>query len=120
MMSEEQQQQFEQVPQSQLEIKERARAIHLALSNRDSFEIFCLAAYGIIASTSSWREQGFSKKRYYLRLKGLSDLGLVHKDGGKYKHSALGRIVYESQVKSLESTLKELAKDQNSHGDEFQ
>jgi len=87
------------------EIKEHARQIYLALSNRDSFEIFCLAARYINASTDSWRKGGFSRKRYYARLRRLVEVGLVQKEGGKYKHSDLGRLVYEIQLKSLEAAL---------------
>jgi predicted transcriptional regulator len=84
-----------------LEIEERARKVYSALSNKDSFEIFQLAAEGINASTQSWKEEGFSKKRYYSRLKLLVDLGLVEKDKGRYKHTVLGSIIYENQLKTL-------------------
>ena len=83
------------------EIEERVQAIYAVLSKKDSFEIFCLAASGISASTQSWKEEGFSKKRYYTRLRGLMDLGLVEKDKGHYVHTVLGRIVYESQLRTL-------------------
>jgi predicted transcriptional regulator len=103
------QQQIEQAREPDFDIKEWGRTIHFALSNRDAYEIFCLTADGINASTNILREQSFSRKRYYTRLKGLVDLGLVHKEGGKYKHTALGSIVYEIQVNSLESALEHIA-----------
>jgi predicted transcriptional regulator len=102
------QQQIEQRREPHVETVVRARAIHSALSNQDAYEIFCLAADGINASTSILRERSFSRKRYYLRLKSLVDLELVHKDGGKYKHTPLGRMIYENQVKSLENMLEGL------------
>jgi hypothetical protein len=109
LMSEKKRQLIDQRREPHLETMERARAIHSALSNQDGYEILCLAAYGINAGTSILREQSFSRKRYYLRLKVLVDLGLVHKDDGKYKHTDLGRMVYENQLKSLETTLEGIA-----------
>ncbi|MDA4131235.1 MAG: hypothetical protein OK457_10730, partial [Thaumarchaeota archaeon] len=47
----------------------------------------------------------FTKKRYYGRLKELVDLGLVFKNEGEYKHTPLGSMIFENQVKSLEQIL---------------
>lgn len=87
------------------EVEAKARNIHSALSNTDSLRIFNLAAEGIDASTSVLAKYQFSKKRYYGRLKELVDLGLVAKEAGEYKHTALGNLVYESQVRNLEQIL---------------
>jgi predicted transcriptional regulator len=87
------------------EVETKARNIYSALSNSDSLRIFNLAASGIDASTSVLEKYQFSKKRYYGRLKELVDLGLVAKADGEYRHTTLGNLVYESQVKDLEQIL---------------
>ena len=86
-------------------IQDRIMDIHTALSNSDSLRIFSLAAEGIDASTSVLQRYQFTKKRYYGRLKELVDLGLIKKDNGEYKLTALGNAIYETQVKSLEQIL---------------
>ncbi|MGI0092237.1 MAG: hypothetical protein ACREBS_11070 [Nitrososphaerales archaeon] len=83
----------------------RAIDIYAILSNRDSFDIFCLASSGIHATTRILAEYKFSKKRYYVRLKELIETGLVQKEGRFYRHTTLGTIVYENQVKGLLQSL---------------
>jgi hypothetical protein len=95
----------ESSPPSASEVKERVLAVYETLSNRDSFEIFVLASFGIDASTTTWHNHGFSKKRYYQRLKRLVDIGLVQKEKGQYKQSPLGKLIYENQVKQLQTVL---------------
>jgi len=103
------------------EVEGKIRNIYSALSNGDSLRIFNLAADGIDASTSVLEKYQFTKKRYYGRLKELVDLGLVAKEDGEYRHTALGRIVFESQVKDLErilvkkENLAAIAEAKNSH-----
>jgi len=87
------------------EVEVKARNIHSALSNADSLRIFNLAAGGIDASTSVLEKYQFTKKRYYGRLKELVDLGLIAKEDGEYRHTQLGSLIYESQVKDLEQIL---------------
>jgi predicted transcriptional regulator len=87
------------------EIETRAREIHSALSNGDSLRIFNLAADGIDASTSVLQKHQFTKKRYYGRLKELVDLGLIIKENGEYRHTELGNLIFENQVKNLEQIL---------------
>lgn len=77
------------------------REIYSALANTDSYRIFRLASDGIDASSEVLEEQSFSKKRYYVRLRKLIQLGLVRKDSGKYVHTNLGRLVHEA-TKQLE------------------
>ena len=79
--------------------------IYSALSKKDSFVIFCLASTGIEASTRVLEQYEFSRKRYYVRLKQLIDIGLVQKEGRFYKHTALGKMVYENVVKGLQQFL---------------
>ncbi len=77
------------------------REIYSALSNTDSYRIFRLASDGIDASSEVLEEQSFSKKRYYVRLRKLIQLGLVRKDNGRYIHTNLGKLVHEA-TKQLE------------------
>jgi hypothetical protein len=92
-------------PTTSPEIESRAREIHSALSNGDSLRIFNLAVDGIDASTSVLEKHQFTKKRYYGRLKELVDLGLIFKENGEYRHTSLGTMVFENQVKNLEQIL---------------
>ena len=78
--------------------EELVRSVFASLSNRDSFEIFKLAASGIDASTAILRERNFSRKRYYGRLAELVRLGLVKKDFGRYVLTNLGRFVYDATM----------------------
>ena len=85
--------------------KEHLLSILETLSNKDAFEIFVLTADGINARTDVLDEYHFTRKRYYVRLKRLLDLGLVQKESKKYVHTPLGRLVHETLVKNLGSAL---------------
>ena len=91
-----------EVEQQQSFEKGKVLSILCALSNKDSFEIFCLAVSGLDATTDILKSGRFTKKRYYVRLKELVELGLVHKLSGKYVHTLLGKKVYEDSIKTLE------------------
>ena len=82
-----------------------ANLIFLTLSNEDALKIFELAAKGIDATASVLYENHFTKKRYYVRLRKLVEMGLVVKENGSYSHTPLGSIVYENQVASLKRIL---------------
>ena len=69
----------------------QARRIFSTLANEDALRIFSLAANGIEASKSVLAEHHFSKKRYYVRLGELVDIGLVTKEKGVYKHTPFGQ-----------------------------
>jgi hypothetical protein len=77
------------------------RDLFSALANRDSLRIFRFASEGIPATKGALEQYQFSKKRYYVRLKHLVDLGLVTKQDGAYRHTPFGSIIYENQVKTL-------------------
>ena len=96
---------LEEPSPSASEVTLRVLEVYETLSNRDSFEIFVLTSFGIDASTTTWRNHGFSKKRYYQRLKRLVDIGLVQKVSGQYRQSPLGKLIYENQVKPLQIVL---------------
>lgn len=73
-----------------------------ALANRDSLEIFELASRGLEATTGVLEKHGFTRKRYYVHLKELVDLGLICKDSRKYVHTEFGRRVHSS-LREIES-----------------
>ncbi|MDG6906088.1 MAG: hypothetical protein JRN20_09930 [Nitrososphaerota archaeon] len=87
------------------ELSVQARQIFATLANEDAMRIFTLASKGIQASRDALEENDFTKKRYYVRLGELVDIGLVAKEKGVYGHTPLGSIVYESQVASLKRIL---------------
>ena len=76
-----------------------------ALGNGDSFEIFVLAYNGLDATTEILKRGHFTRKRYYVRLRELVELGLLHKLSGKYVHTLLGKKVYEDSIKRLEQAV---------------
>ncbi|MBI2184294.1 MAG: hypothetical protein HYU39_04960 [Thaumarchaeota archaeon] len=79
--------------------------IYRSLSNLDSMFLFNLAVEGIEASTGAEAKYGLTHRRYYKRLKELTDSGLITKQGGKYVHTTLGSVFYESQLKPLRQIL---------------
>ncbi len=83
----------------------QVRAIMSALSNGDALLLFNLAEEGIESYETIFKTHGLSKKRYYQRLHELVKLGLVFKDGSTYKHTMLGSLIFENQVKGLRQTL---------------
>ncbi|MGI0079469.1 MAG: hypothetical protein ACRECH_07585 [Nitrososphaerales archaeon] len=86
-------------------VEERMRAIHSTLANKDALAIFNMAAEGINGSLDVLAANNFSKKRYYVRLRELTELGMIYKDKGIYRHTAFGTLVYENQVKNLKQIL---------------
>ena len=78
--------------------------------------IFELAANGIAATTDTLAKYGFSKKRYYVRLSKLMELGLVekktgnrtHADGKRitYEQTSLGKVIYKEHVLKLEDLIE--------------
>ncbi|MCL4435735.1 MAG: hypothetical protein M1503_00455 [Thaumarchaeota archaeon] len=86
-------------------LDEQVRAIMSALSNEDALLLFNLAEEGIESYESIFKTHGLSKKRYYQRLHELVTLGLVYKDETKYRHTMLGSMIFENQVKGLRQML---------------
>ena len=103
-------------PESEREERQKARKIYSALSKKDCMRIFELAAEGIEASTEALARNGFSKKRYYVRLSKLIQLGLVEKkfgnkpsNGGRrvtYEQSSLGKMIYNEIVLKTENLVE--------------
>jgi hypothetical protein len=44
------------------------------------------------------KEMNLSKKQYYSRVSGLTDVGLIKRHKGKYSLTLLGKVVYDSQM----------------------
>ena len=62
------------------------------LSSEDAIRIFIYAEKGITSSTQAVKDLGLTQKRYYSRLKGLIDAGLIEKVDGSYVYTPVGRI----------------------------
>ena len=58
------------------------------------------------AEIPSLQKLGLSKKVYYTRLKQLVDAGLVEKFGNAYKHTSLGKIIYQKHIIMLMEQIK--------------
>ena len=65
------------------------------LSSEDAVRIFLYAKRGIESSTQAIKVLGMTQKRYYSRLKGLIEVGLLEKVEGTYQYTALGKIVHK-------------------------
>ena len=65
------------------------------LSSEDAVRIFLYAKQGIESSTQAIKNLGLTQKRYYSRLKGLIEVGLIEKVEGTYRYTALGKIVHK-------------------------
>jgi len=71
------------------------------LSKKDTFTIFLFASRGLKAESSTLQTIGLSRKRYYTRLKHLTDAGLVTKSEDGYSHTTLGHIIYQKYLIGL-------------------
>ena len=74
---------------------EKGVRIFNVLSSQDAVRIFLYAEQGIENSTHAIKDLGLTQKRYYSRLKGLIDVGLIEKVEGTYRYTALGKIVHK-------------------------
>lgn len=88
------------------QIKNSTRLLSV-LSKTDNLSIFMVAAGGDLkAEIPSLQKLGLSKKVYYTRLKQLVDAGLVEKFGDAYKHTSLGKVIYEKHIIMLMEQIK--------------
>ena len=75
------------------------------LSDPNSVKILKMAYSGLKVSSSGFGGN-LSRRQYYTRLKRLSALGLIKKQGRYiYKTTSLGSLIYNSQIRSLEKML---------------
>jgi hypothetical protein len=68
--------------------------------------LFMSAKNGLLADSSSPHNAGLSKKIYYTSLKRLINSGLIIKTGGKYLHTSLGSVIYESHILKLTEQMR--------------
>jgi len=73
------------------------QGVHLfnVFSSEDAVRIFLYAEKGISSSTQAIKDLGLTQKRYYSRLKGLIDIGLIEKVEGVYRYTAFGKVVHK-------------------------
>jgi predicted transcriptional regulator len=71
------------------------QGVHLlsALSNEDALRIFLYAEQGIRNSTQAIKDLGLTQKRYYSRLKGLIEVGIIEKVEGSYVYTPVGQML---------------------------
>ena len=79
------------------------------LSDKTSLNILKAAYSGLKASSTYYNHIGagkLSKKQFYVRLKRLREAGLIEKQANSfYRTTALGSLVYNSHIKTLEEAL---------------
>ena len=78
------------IPDGTMELGVRLFSV---LSSEDAVRIFLYAEKGIASSTQAVKDLGLTQKRYYSRLKGLIDVGLIEKVEGTYMYTAFGKVV---------------------------
>ena len=76
------------------------------LSKKNNLTLFISAKNGLLADSSSPHNAGLSKKIYYTSLKQLMSSGLIIKTGGKYLHTSLGSVIYESHILKLTEQMR--------------
>lgn len=87
--------------------KETSKLIPIlkALSDEDSLRILIEAEKGLPSGLEAPKLLGMTKRRYYMRLKELLDLGLIKKKEDSYRPTIIGRVVtrllYEELLKML-------------------
>lgn len=64
-------------------------------SSEDAVRIFLYAENGIASSTQAIKDLGLTQKRYYSRLKGLIDIGLIKKVKGDYVYTSMGKMMHK-------------------------
>ncbi len=75
------------------ETLEQCVEIFSTFSNMDSLRIFMYAEKGISSSTKAIKDLGLTPKRFYSRLKGLVDAGILEKTGGSYGYTPVGEVL---------------------------
>ncbi len=87
--------------------KPKLQDILKALSDEHSLRLFKLAATELNGGVGAYAKVGLSKKQFYSRLHVLVKLGLVERIGWAYRHTTLGSIVNDLQLRPLEEGLTE-------------
>lgn len=74
------------------------------LADRHSVNILKAAFSGMRASSTNY-VSNLSKKQFYVRLKRLSDAGLIEKRDSFYRTTTFGSLVFHSQVRTMEEAI---------------
>jgi hypothetical protein len=83
-----------------------ARQIFTVLSDPSSVKMLTTSYSGLKADSSNF-VGNLTKRQYYSRLRQLTDLGLVERQGKHmYRTTSLGSLVYKSHIQSLEKMLE--------------
>jgi hypothetical protein len=91
------------VMQQQNAIPVVAEDVFATLADKSSMEILSAALTGL-RSTSDCRANQ-SRKKYYVRLKRLVEMGLIEKHDSIYKLTTFGMLVYENHFKTMEKVI---------------
>ena len=75
--------------------------IFKVLSSLDAIKIFFLAERGIDNSTHAMDMLDLTQKKYYTRLKELSETELIKKINGVHRLTALGKIIYDYFIPAM-------------------
>ena len=81
---------------------EQSVSLFSVLSSEDAVRIFLYAEKGIASSTQAIKDLGLTQKRYYSRLKGLIDNGLIEKVEGVYVYTPIGEILHKLGLTLIE------------------
>lgn len=76
------------------------------LSNRVALELISCIMGGLSLSSALLQARGISRWQYYRAITRLADLGLIFRDGGSYRLTPLGFMIYinnESLIRALNS-----------------
>jgi hypothetical protein len=83
-----------------------ARQIFTVLSDPSSVKMLTTSYSGLKADSSNFLGN-LTKRQYYSRLRRLTALGLVEKEGkNMYRTTSLGSLIYKSHIQSLEKMLE--------------
>ncbi|MGG6460606.1 MAG: hypothetical protein ACM3JQ_04175 [Candidatus Eiseniibacteriota bacterium] len=80
-----------------------AEEIFSTLADKLSVDILTTAFTGLKSTSKGLTGQ--SKKQYYIRLKRLTDMGIIEKSESIYKLTTFGSLVYENHFKTMEKIL---------------
>jgi hypothetical protein len=78
--------------------------IFSTLADSHSVNIF-KRAYSGLRATSKNHIDNLSKKQFYVRLKRLTDLGLIEKRDSFYRTTTFGSVVYNAHIKTMEDVI---------------
>lgn len=90
-----------------MSLKQKPKPVDIlkALADDHILRIFEMTSNGMSSSIENPGKIGLTRKQYYSRLQRLVKLGLIEKLEGKYRHTTLGTLVANTQIKPLEEAL---------------